>query len=83
MKKALLAVALVLPTVFFTIWAEAAQIRVSQESSPGAGDFDVHGLGVIESFVECEHNAVQSYAHNVDSYGGTTITPQTDTGGVL
>jgi len=72
MQKALLAVALVLATVFCTVRAEATRIRVSQESSPGSGYFDTHVLGFIESFNDSGITAAQSYAYN-GAYGGTAI----------
>ena len=78
-QKAFLSIVFVLATVCFTVQVEAARIRVSQESSPGAGDFDAHILGFIESFDECGKTSAQSYAYNVDSYGGKTITTQTNT----
>ena len=85
--KVCLSIALILATVFCAFQAEAAQagvarIRVSQESTPGAGDFDANILGVIESFDECGKTVAQSYAYDgahAVSYSGTTITPQTNT----
>jgi hypothetical protein len=87
MKTAFLSIACVLATVFFTCQAEAVRIRVSQESSPGAGNFDAHVLGVIESFDDSGKTAVQSYAYSTTSsgggYQGTAITPQADTSHVF
>ncbi len=43
--------------------AEAARIRVSQESRPGAGDFGRHILGHIDAYASRETTAAQYYGY--------------------
>ena len=45
-----LAAAVLLGFCCFASGVAAVEIRVSQESSPGAGDFDAHVLSTIEPF---------------------------------
>ena len=52
-------------------FAAAAPIRVSQESSPGAGDFDSNILGYILPFEAASQTPAEIYAYNGFSYGGT------------
>jgi len=44
--------------------AQAARVRVSQESTPGAGDFSQNVLGHINVVLAAERTAAQVYAYN-------------------
>lgn len=43
--------------------AEAARIRVAQESRPGAGDFDRHILGYIDAYPQKDKTAAEFYSY--------------------
>ena len=47
---------------------EAARIRVAQESSPGAGDFDDHVLGTVEASDFTGRTAAEIYAYGESYY---------------
>ena len=47
---------------------EAARIRVSQESYPGAGDFDDHVLGTVEAADFSGRTAAEIYAYGESYY---------------
>ena len=53
---------------YFSSPAEAARIRVSQESRPGAGDFDRHTLGHIDAYASRETTAAQYYGYAQFAY---------------
>lgn len=48
----------------FSPGAHAARIRVSQESQPGAGDFNQNVLGHLDVVLAAERTAEQLYAYN-------------------
>ena len=59
---------ILLSTVCFPQDVQAARIRVSQESSPGAGDFDNHVLGTVEAFDLSNRSAAEIYAYSESYY---------------
>jgi hypothetical protein len=59
----------------WTAPAVAEMIRVSQESSPGAGDFDSHVLGYIQVYnAPAGESAADFYNYMSGSYGNTVPT---------
>ncbi len=57
------------------------QIRVSQESSPGAGDFADNVLGVLGAYPSLGTTAAEFYGYNIpegDSWNGPLLTPIAD-----
>jgi hypothetical protein len=62
-------------TLSATFSASATMIRVSQESSPGAGDFDSNVLGIVDSIDLSAQTPGQIYNYSSNSYMGTVVTP--------
>ncbi len=63
--------------LLFVVSASATPIRVSQESAPGAGDFDSNVLGYITAFDAPSQTPFQIYGYDGFSYTGT-IVPSVD-----
>lgn len=59
---------ILLSTVCSPQEVQAARIRVSQESFPGAGDFDNHILGTVEAFDFSGKTAAEIYAYSESYY---------------
>ena len=58
----------ILVIAFPSIQLQAARIRVSQESRPGAGDFDQNVLGSIESADAGGVSAAEFYSYSEEYY---------------
>jgi hypothetical protein len=69
---ALLTLAVALPL-------SAVPIRVSQESAPGAGDFDSNILGIISSFDAGAQTPAEVYNYTGSAYHGTVVPGVSDT----
>jgi len=55
----------------FEPYVETAKIRVSQESAPGAGDFDAHVLGYLDPFPRPSDTAAVVYQYHGAEYHGS------------
>jgi hypothetical protein len=62
--------------LMLTSWASAQTIRVSQESSPGAGDFNANVLGYIEPYTT-SGTAAQYFAYGI-GFGASFNGPAPD-----
>ena len=72
---------LLLTTAPLALWAQT-EVMVSQESSPGVGDFDANYLGSIEVFDQSGLTAAAVYKYNTffaASYNGLVTPPITNT----
>jgi hypothetical protein len=77
MKRLFIAIlSLLLTTAPFALWAQT-EVAVSQESSPGAGDFNENFLGYVEVFDQSAYTAAAVYQYDTrydSSYNGS-VTP--------
>jgi hypothetical protein len=82
MKKLLFFLLASLAVLMTVSTADAVRIRVAQESTPGAGDFDKNILGYIEAYFEKEKTAGEFYSYEelaYYSFNGTNPRLRADT----